>query len=797
MTTLLQDLRFALRTLLRRPGFTLAVVLTLALGIGANSAIFATVEAVLLRPLPLREPERVVQVWGTHPDVGEEAASLPDFRDWRDGQSAVRLAALANSALNLTGLGEPQRVPTGGASADFFEVMGAAPALGRGFTAQEARTGQGQVVVLSHGFWKRQLGGSPSALGRTLTLDGRPYTVVGVAPEGLEAVFPRLQLWVPLPDDSSEARRADFLRVYGRLAPGASVESAQAQLRAVAARLTQEHPDTNARWSVAVRGLHAEFTRPARPALLLFSGAVALVLLIACANVANLLLAQGAARERELAVRTALGASRGRLVRQLLTESLLLSCLGGALGLLFAVWGADALVQLRPRALQGLAGGVDAVSVLFTLGLSLLTGVLFGLVPALRLARAPQGTGLLRQASGGAGGGRRLRGALVLAEVALALMLLVGAGLLVRSFGRLQQVDPGFEPAGVLSGVLSLPEARYAKDADEAALYGRLLERVNALPGVERAALASNLPLSGGGNYLNMGIEGRDSAGDGPQDAETASVSARYFEALHIPLREGRTFAASDVAGAPDVAVVNEALVRRFFGGKSPLGARVTLDGKRYFRIVGVVGDVRSESLGEQAYRQLYVPLAQVPAPRVMLAVRAAGGTDAAALALSPGVRRELAALDAQLPLAEVQPLSESLGRELSAPRVNVRVLGLFAAVALLLAALGIYGVMAYAVAQRTREIGIRMALGADAADVLRLVVRQGMAPALLGVGAGLAGALATSRLLSGLLYGVAATDLATFALVPLGLLAVALLAAWLPARRATHVDPTEALRAE
>jgi putative ABC transport system permease protein len=796
MDTLLQDLRFGLRLLLRQPAFTLLVVLTLALGIGANTSIFSVVNGVLLSPLPYPAPERLVAVWGHHPDIGRESASLPDFLDWREGaRSFEQLAAWFPTLYNVTGEGEPERVVGVRTTANFFQTLGISPARGRAFDRGEDREGKTTVVVLSHGFWKRRMGEDPAALGRTLTLNGVPHTVIGIAPESFR-FNPDAEMWVPLPMDTQSNRRSDFLRVIGRLAPSATVEQAQEELRAVMRRLAEQYPDTNARWTVEAVSLHEDLVGESRPALLIFMGAVGLVLLIACANVANLMLARSARRQRELAVRAALGASRLRLVRQMLTESILLALMGGGLGLLLAVWGIDGL---RAAGLDLVPGqteiGIDEQVLAFTVGLSLVTGVLFGLAPALRLPGSNLDDTLRAGARGLTGGMglRQLRGLLVLGEVALALVLLVGAALLLRSFDRLQRVDTGFEPEGVLTLRLLLPASKYPGDPQLAAFYEQLTERVAALPGVEAAGIINAVPLASGTPYNTFTIQGRAPDPNAVEDAETFSVSPGYFRSLGIPLRSGRLLESQDGASAQPVALINETMARRFWAGRDPLGARVSLDATNWFTVVGIVGDVRNAALQKEPHAQLYFPASQLPRRAMFLAVRTTGEP----MGLVGSLRREVSTLDPDLPLADIATMEQRLGRAAAKPRVNVLLLGGFAAVALLLAGIGIYGVISQMVVQRTREIGIRMALGARQRDVLRLMILQGMTPALVGIALGLAVAWASSRLMAKLLYGVSATDPVSFFTVPIFLAAVAFLAAWLPARRARRVDPTEALRQE
>lgn len=795
MDTLLQDLRFGMRLLLRQPAFTLIVVLTLALGIGANTAIFSVVNGVLLRPLPFPHPERLLTVWGSHPDIGQEEASQPDFVDWREGaRSFEYLEGCANSFFNLTGVGEPERLTGVQVTSGFFQALGIPMALGRTFETGEDQQGNNHVVVVSHGFWKRRLGANPAVLGQTLTLDGQPHTIIGVAPERFHLRWDA-EVWVPLALDTPRGRRSDFLYVIGRLAPGATRERAQLELTAVAARLAQQYPDTNMGFTAQAVPLQEDLVGESRPALLIFMGAVGLVLLIACANVANLMLARSSRRQRELAVRAALGASRGRLIQQMLTESVLLALLGGALGLLLAVWSIDALRTAEFSLIPGHAEvGIDGWVLAFTLGLSLVTGILFGLAPALRLPGNDL-DGTLRAGARGLTGGlglRQLRGLLVVGEVALALVLLVGAALLLRSFDRLQRVDTGIQSEGVLTMRVMLPQTKYPEDPQVASFFQQLTERVATVPGVQSSGVTNAVPL-GGTPFWAFSIEGQTSSPGGAQDAETFTVSPGYFHTLSIPLRTGRLLEPQDGPSAPKVALINETLARRYWPGKDPLGSRITVDGETWFTIVGVVGDVRATTLQKEPYSQLYLPSTQLPRRMMFLTVRTSGDP----MSLVGSLRQEVKALDPDLPVSDVLTMAQRFGRAAAKPRVNVLLLGGFAVVALLLAGIGIYGVISQMVVQRTREIGIRMALGAKAEDVLRLMIRQGMAPALVGIGVGLVAAWGSSRLLASLLYGVSATDPLSFCFVPVFLAGVALFAAWLPARRATRVDPTETLRQE
>ena len=802
---MMADVRHAVRALRRAPGFTLPVILALALGIGANSAVFSVVHSVLLRPLPYSDPSRLVNVYGRYPEFGRTSTSLPDFQDLRAGtRSFDQMAARHGAGFVLTGEGEPERVIADRITANFFSTLGVRPTLGRAFLPEEEQVGgDDRVVMLSHGYWQRRFGGDQQIIGRQLTLSGRPFTVIGVAPAGFRHGRD-VDLWAPTRADTTLPRRAEFLDIIARLKPGVTVDQAGDDVAAVLRRLAEQYPATNANLRSEVIGLQVDLVSGVRPALFAFMGAVALVLLIACANVANLLLARAAVREREVAVRVALGAGRGRLIRQFLTESMVLALLGGVTGIALATWGVAGIaatsVQLLPRQSEiGMHGAVVA----FSLALSVATGLLFGLAPALRLSRGPLHA-TLRDGSRGSTGGAlaRLRSALVLGEVAIALVLLVGAGLLIRSFDQLTRVDLGFQPAGVLTYDLTFPSAKFRDAAQLPALYDAVLARARSIPGVRSAAISGDLPMSGA-SYISFAIAGRPPAqgttGAAPEDLQPFAVSPDYFGTLGIPLRRGRLLESSDGPGAPTVAVISEEMARRFFGdGRDPIGSRVTFGdptdtASTWWTIVGVVGNVAQEGVTAKPYAQLYRPIQQLPSRGVFVSLR----TERDPLLLAPSAREAVRAVDRDLLVNDIQPLESRVARDIARPRFSVLLLSGFSAIALLLAAVGIYGVMAYTVAQRTREIGVRMALGADQANVHWLVVRQGMQPALIGIGVGLVAALAASRLIASLLYGVSALDPVTFVLVPVFLAGIALLATYLPARRATRVAPTVALQSE
>ena len=806
MDTALRDLRYALRTLVRQPGFSIAVVLTLALGIGANTAIFSIVHGVLLRHLPYPNDHQLMTVWTRLSSGERETASMPDYLDWKAQNSSFsQMTAYANSNDNLAATGgEPERVPSARVIADYFTTLGVTPAEGRWFVSDEFVFGSHRVVVLSHGLWVRRFGASPAIVGQTITLNARPYTVVGVAPESTRLPA-RAQLWAPFAVDPSSpppSRRGDFLSVVARLKPGISQARAQSDMDAIGRRLAAAYPATNARIGVVVISLHDQLVGQIRPALLVFSGAVALVLLIACANVANLLLARATAREREMAVRAALGAGRKRLVRQMLTESLVLAVAGGLLGLVLAWWGVQGLKAAAPPTLPRLEEiGLDPVALAFTAIAVVITGFLFGIAPALRGSGYALHSTLVAGGRAGIGGGsgERLRAVLVVAQVALALVLLVGSGLLVRTFARLQQVDLGFDSGHVLTAQVVLPGVKYDNDDRVLAFFNSLRDRLTATPGVRVVGFTSDVPLAGGYNYISFNIVGQAAPqpGQNSPDAIPTVATAEYFSALRIPLLAGRLFTPSDGPNAPRVVVVNKELVQEAFGGRNPIGERITFgnltDSTSWLTIVGVVGSTRLEGVGLETYAQAFTPLAQSPVPYVYVVARTIGDP----LALSGALRREVAAIDPTLPISSIQSMDQRAASSVAQFKLNSIIVTLFAGVALLLASIGIYAVISYAVAQRTREIGIRMALGAASADVVRLVVRDGMAPAVIGVTLGAVGAFGVTRLMRSLLYGVSATDPVVFGLVATTLVLVALGACWVPARRAARVDPNVALRNE
>jgi putative ABC transport system permease protein len=814
MDTLWQDLRYGIRALLKNPGFTLIAAAALALGIGANAAIFSVVDAVLLRPLPYEEPERLVWLWEKNLQRGRprNAISPAAFAAYRDQTHVFEeVGASRDQLYNLTGAGEPESVIGYRFSAGFFGILGVPPQLGRTFRPEEDRPGHDRVVVLSHALWQRRFGGDPAVLGRAVTLDGESYTVIGVMPAGF-AHPPRVELWTPLALEADQAAswQLRFIRVIARLKPGVSRAQAQAETEAVARRLAREHPETNGGWTTTVEPIESRYTGDVKPALLVLLGAVGCVLLIACANVSNLLLARATGRQREVAIRAALGASRVRVIRQLLTESVVLALLGGAAGLVLASWGVGLLLGLFPSRIANVAiPQVETIHiggpvVLFGLALAVATAALFGMAPALQASRTDL-TETLKEGGRGAAGPRshRLRGALVVGEIALALVLSAGAMLLVRSFVRLQQGSLGFDPRNLLTLRLTMPDHRYPEEADKRAYADRLLEAIRRVPGVEAAGSVTFLPLSGWGGGREIRIEGRETP-EGQQPVAAIQMSDEdYFRTARIRLVKGRVFARADSEKAPPVAVVNETLARRFWPGEDPVGKRVSLrvrlrdvqaGGEMPWReVVGVVGDVRHYGLAQEPEPEIHLPYRQVPVELVCLAVRTGPPPEA----LAQAVKDAVWSVDGDQPMLGVMSMEQLASDSVTLPRASMWVLAFFAGLALLLAGLGIYGVMAQTVAQRTQEIGVRIALGAGAGNVLAMVLRHGALLAALGIALGLAASVALTRVMSSLLFGVEATDPVTFALVSLLLGAVALVACYVPARRAATVDPIAALRYE
>jgi len=799
METLLRDIRYGVRSLLKRPGFTAIALVALALGIGANTAIFSLVNAVLLRPLPFAEPDRLVWVWGNIKNGGNRASVSPlDFLDYRQqNHTFEEFAASLQLRLNHTGDGEPERLEANGVTGNYFQALGAKPAFGRTFLLENEKPGNDQVAVLSYSFWQKRFAGDPAIINKTITLDGRSFAVLGVMPADFS--MPRAaDIWVPLNFDihpGMKQRKAHFLRPIGRLKAGVTMAQAQADTDAIARRLEEQNPESNSGWNLRLVSLREQLVGNTRPTLFILFGAVGFVLLIACANVANLLLVRAAGRQKEIAVRTALGAGRWRIVRQMITESVLLALVGGALGTLLAFWGVELLVALSAGSLPLTANvQIDATVLGFTLLVSLLTGVLFGLAPAFRTMKLNLSESLKEGGrSGGEGAHRnRTRSVLVVIESAVAVVLLIGAGLLVRSLWLLQDTSPGFDPRNVLTMGVNLPGEKYDAPEKSARFFSELESRVAGLPGVEAVGLVSELPLSGQPNDMPYTVEGRPPVSiDQAFDDDFRRVNTDYFKALGIPFLRGRNFTEQEVREGARVVIISDLLARQVFPNEEPLGKRLIMAmGNTAFEIIGIVGDIRHRALESNPAAAMYMPAYE---GSMNVVIRSQG--DPASLAAA--VRKEVLQIDPNQPVADVRTMEQWLDRAVAGPRYRTTLLGLFALVALALASTGIYGVMSYSVSQRTHEIGVRMALGARRNDVLRLVVRQGMTLVIIGVAIGLAGAFALTRLMASLLFGVTAKDPFTFVVVSALLAVVAFVACYMPARRATKVDPLTALRYE
>ena len=806
MNTLLQDIRYALRASLRDPAFFLFTVAVLALGIGANTAIFSVAYNILLRPLPYSDASRLVMVWEDDSTYGfpQNTPSPGNYSSWRAENSVFTdVAAMSGRTFNLTGLGNPEEFLGMQVTANMFPLLGVQPELGRNFLPSEDKPGTNQAVILSHGVWMANFGGDPQIIGKQVSLNDKSYTVIGVMPRGF--IFPdrTVQMWAPIGFSSQELGNygSHYLHVVARLKPGVSLGAANADLSIVAKRLQLEHPDSNANEGAFAVPLRERLAGNSRVAAIVLLGAVGFVLLIACANVANLLLARAAGRQRELAMRMALGAGRGRILRQLLTESILLSTIGGGAGLLFAIWATPSLAVLVPEGLAPIRGAGINVEVLgFLLAASVLCGILFGLAPALRVSRADL-IGVIKQGgaqSGLGSGGSRMRDALVVAEVALALVLFSGATLMLRSFINVRDVDPGFRPGHVLAVSMDLPFPKYKDVARRNAFFQQVLERVNHLPGVVAAGCTTWLPLTNWGGAAGIQIEGQPKPAAGQvMIPNWRMISDQYMQAIGMNLVEGRTINSSDGANTPLVALVNQTAAKRFWRGADPVGTRFQHYGNGkdpWVTVVGVVGDVRQVGLDQPARPEIYLPYQQWNffAPSY-LAVRTAGDP----MTLAKAVSEQVWAVDKDQPVFSVMPLETMLEDYLAPRELQSSLLGGFAGFALLLAALGIYAVLAFSVGQRTKEIGVRVALGAQPSDILRGVLGQGMKLAGLGVAIGIAGSLAVSRVITGLLFGVSATDAPTLAVAVAVLLIVAATACYVPARRAMRVEPMVALRYE
>jgi putative ABC transport system permease protein len=806
--TFFQDVRYGLRSFRKKPGFTVTAIVALALGIGANTAIFSVINGVLLRSLDYARPDRTVMIWerfAQHPEH-QNVVSPANFLDWQKStRSFEKVAAVWDVRQNFTGSGDPIEVHAQFVTAGFFPTLGVQPLIGRWFTEDEDRSGANLVAVMSHKLWQDRFGGNTSVLGQQVTISGRLFTIIGVMPPGFHFLDDQVQVWRPIAFDQAQDYRKTsgrFLKCVGRLAPGVTLEQAQSELNVIARQLEQQYPTYNTSWGVSLTPIREQIVGDVRPILLVLLAAVAFVLLIACANVANLLLARAASRQRELALRAALGATRIRLMRQLLTESVLLALSGGVVGIALAYWGVQLLKTFGPDNIPRLHEiSIDPRVLLFSFAISLLTGVAFGLVPAFQASCADMSDALKEGARGSTAGRGALRNVFVVAEVSLALVLLIGAGLMIRSFIRLHRVKPGFESDRVLTMRVQLPGAKYKEDQQRLAFFKKAQERLAALPGVKSVGAINFLPLTGMASNTSFNIAGRPEAPPGQAPGtEVRVISGAYFAAMGIPLLKGRLF---DEHDGPDsrVTVINETMARTYFPNEDPIGKQLAISwappepGKPQpvDEIVGVVGDTRETALERDPQPAVYWPLDRESYQFMTLIIRSA--IDPTQLVAT--VQREIRAIDPDQPVADVRTLDAVVAKSIARPRFDTMLLGIFAAVALVLASVGLYGVMNYSATQRTQEIGIRMALGAKPGDILRLVVGHGMKLTAAGIVIGVIASLALTRVMSNLLFGVTATDLPTFVGVSAVLTAVALLANYIPARRATRVNPVVALRYE
>lgn len=797
MNNLSQDLRYAIRMLAKSPLFTVVALLTLALGIGANGLVFSVVNGVLLRSLPFQDADQLVMLWETEPQLSKAPVLSQDFLEWKEQNHVFQnMGAYNEDDFTLTGSGNSEQIKGGRVSSELFPLLSVQPERGRLFTKEEDLPGSNHLAIISYGLWQSRFGFDPNIIGRQLLLNGEAHNIIGVLRRDFHFVE-QADLWVPLAlTRQNSDRKIHYLKVFARLKPGVTVVQAQAEMNTVASRLQEQYAETNKDVGVKVVSLQEQFVGNIRLQLLILLGVVGFVLLIACANVANLLLARATGRQKEIAIRLALGATRLRIVRQVLTESVLLALMGGVVGLLIAFLGKDLVLAGLDSTFYLQKISLDLRVLGFMLAISILTGIIFGLTPALQVSR-PNLNETLKEGGKGSGFHRnRLSNLLVILEMALALILLIGSGLLINSFLHLQKVNPGFNPDGVLTLQISLPESKYSTGPQQAAFYQQVLQRIKSLPGVRYAGAISHLPLSGSNVNGVFTIEGHLpwAAGQEPL-TEFRLITPEYFSAMETPLLQGRLFTDADNDQSTGVVIINETMARRFWPGVDPLGKRVKIGGANdpfpYMAVVGVVGNVKHFGLNSEARPEMYIPYPQFPLPALSLVVRTASDPTG----LGAAVRAEVQAVDKDQPVYNVRTMKSLLAGSLAQPRLYMTLLSIFAAIAVLLAAIGIYGIMAYSVNQRRHEIAIRMALGAQANSVLKLIVGQGMTLALLGMAMGLVGAFVLTRVLSSLLYGISATDLPTFAGVFLALGMVALLASYLPARKATKVDPVVALR--
>jgi putative ABC transport system permease protein len=811
--TITQDVRYGARMLAKHKAFTAIAVITLALGIGANTAIFSVVNELLLRPLPYRDPAGIVMLWEVSPEGRHQnTTSRANYRAWKTQSSSfAEAAAFSDQRFNLSGAGEPEQISVQMATPEFFKVLGVEPLLGRTFSADDEGAGKERIAVLSYSLWQRHFGGQTNIVGQPITLNGNTFTIIGVMPASFQFHIKQrsgtgrpAELWtlLPMPVGPGANEHGRFLSVVARLKNGVTPEQAGAELKTIHARLSEQEPQFSKNYTAEVLPLREQFFGNVRRPLWLMLGAVGFVLLIACANVANLLLSQATSREKEIALRSALGARRARITRQLLTESLLLALLGSVLGLGLAWLGIKALIAISPRDLISFQTvGLNVPVLLWTLGISVLTGIIFGLAPALHISRLNLNDTLKeggKSESAQASGSRCLRSALVVTEIALAMVLLASAGLLIKSFARLQQVDRGFNTDKILTMVVPLLDAKYSQDPQCIAFFVQTLDRVRALPGVRSAGMINFLPLYGGlGSGTDFKIEGRPEPppGQGPS-CDVRSVDAGYFPTMGIPLLRGRNFSDLEQKEARHVILINDALARKYFPNEDPIGKRLDVDmfdDRFWAPIVGVVGNVRYDSLIDESPPAVYFPHPDLTYSFMTLVIR----TDGEPSAIAPAVQRQIRLLDPNQPISDVRTMDQVMSEWVSRSRFNTLLLGLFAGLATLLSAVGIFGVMNYSVALRTRELGLRLAIGAQPRQVLLLVLRQGLLLTIFGVVLGLAAAFALTRLLSGLLFGVDAVDVSTFTTISFLLVIVSLLACYLPARRAMRIDPLQALRYE
>jgi predicted permease len=806
---LLEDIRFGLRLLRKNPGFTAVAILTLALGIGANAAVFSVVYAVLLRPLPYKAPSGLIVLHETTPRVGDVSVSYQNFFDWRAASHTfVQMAAVQSVGFNLAGITQPETINGDAVSPNFLSMMGIRPFLGRDFDASEEKAGTAPVLLLSYSLWQSHLGGDPNVVGKTITLDGRSFTIVGVLPPNYRSldmtdVMLPTGVWATNNADAIKERgdRGDMV-VIGRLGPGVALGQARAEMEGIAARLAKEYPASNDQFSVALQPIRQAFVGDMKTAILVLFGAVLFVLLIACANVANLFLVRGASRTKEIALRIAFGASRGRIIRQMLTESFILACFGGVVGVALALGGIRGMAQLIPAdMLSGATVNLNSTVLVFVAGVVALAAFIFGLAPALHSTK-PDVQSELKEGGRTSSGGvaqNRLRGALAVAEISLALILLIGAGLMMKSLYRLLQVDPGFRPARVLTMGMDLRTQQYSQDPAVLNFWQQLIDRVSALPGVQSAAVGSAIPLTNSHGRSDITIEGMalPTPGNYPHP-DVHVVSPEYIATLGIPLLRGRTFMDQDNEKAPLAGMINAMVAHRFFPNEDPIGKRFMFghpssDPPKWYTIVGVVSDTRLYGLANPARLEVYLPFRQNPRNSMALVVKS--GANPASL--TSAVREVVQSIDKDQPVFAISTMEELVRNSVATRRMTLVLLGLFSGLALILGAIGIYGVISYSVAQRTHEIGIRMALGAPRGDVFRLVVGEGLRLAGIGIAIGIAAAFGLARLMSSLLYGISATDFETFMGVAVLLALVALLACYVPARRAMRVDPTVALRYE